>query len=157
MAKLRESGFFLAGILLSVPAAAEERTSVQCYDAIVSARIRDQVPSEIGDCGDGCIIMWWPWFIDLEIRRVLDGVAPKGIVTVLAVQHTYWSRDLGFRRWWLRRNSQGGFNVLSEGDDAPLRRCAQGTAPAKAYIEPAAGGSLEELRREGEKHYGRRP
>lgn len=157
MVNLRESGFFaLACILFSVPATAQERTAVECYDALVSARITEQVPSEIGDCGDDCIVMSWPWFIDLDVRRVLDGLAPKGTVTVLAVQHTYFRRDLGFKRWWLRRNSQGGFNLLSEEDDVRLSRCAQGIAPAKAYIEPDAGGTLEELRLEGEKRYGRR-
>ncbi len=31
-----------------------------CYDAKIVARPVEQVPSEIGDCGDDCIIMSWP-------------------------------------------------------------------------------------------------
>src|SRR3546814_1868652 len=59
-----------------------------CYDAKVRARPLDQIPSDIGDCGSDCILMSWPWFIDLQVKRVIDGALPSKMVRVLTVQHT---------------------------------------------------------------------
>lgn len=136
---------------------AQEPEAEECFDAAVSARITQQVPSVPPGCGDDCIITHWPWFVDLEVQRVLQGEAPTGPLTVLSVQHTYWSSDLGFRRWWLRRNAQGGFNLLGLDEEVMPIRCPEGTAPASAYITPGEGITLEEVRRHGEERYGRRP
>jgi hypothetical protein len=105
-----------------------------CFDALISARIVRQTPSVIPDCGDGFIIMSWPWFIDLDVQRVLRGEAPRGRLTALAVQHTYYRAHLGNLRWWLRRNSAGGFNVLRLEDKERPSLCAQDAAPADPYI-----------------------
>lgn len=125
----------------------------ECYDAEVTARIVSQTPTVMRNCDD-CIIMRWPWIVDLDVRRVHSGEVRQGRLTVLTVQHTDFRRDLGAVRWKLRRNSQGGFNVVWFGED-PQRQCSTGEPPALAYITPPDGQTLEDLRREGREHYAR--
>jgi len=103
------------------------------------------------------IIMSWPYFIDLDIVRVLRGTAPAGRSTMLSVQHTYWRKDLGVRKWWLRRNSIGGFNILLEENNETLVRCAPTMPAADPYIRPGEGRTLEDMMREGREANGQRP
>jgi hypothetical protein len=75
----------------------------QCFDASILAEITAQVPSDFPNTGDGYILMSWPYFIDLEVKRVLEGHLPEKEITALSVQHTYWRTDLGVKKWWVRR------------------------------------------------------
>jgi hypothetical protein len=126
-----------------------------CFDALVTARVVEQTPSVMRECGDDCIIMRWPWFLAIDIRQVLTGKAPNGRLTVLSLQHTDIRKDFGVRRWWLRRNSVGGFNLLGEASGSKLMRCPSNSPPAVAFITPRAGETPEGLRRQGAKRYGR--
>lgn len=150
----------LAGMFaLSNAAHAQGSGSTEvCFDALVSAHIVRQVPSAVPHLdGDDVIIMSWPYFIDLNIVRVLEGEAPIGRSTMLSVQHTYWRKGLGTRKWWLRRNQLGGFNILRKEDNDQLVRCAQGSPAVDPHISPGEGRTLEDLIREGKKRYGQRP
>ena len=138
----------------AVAAASEAEAEPDCFDAAVSASIVRQVPTLHPDCGKDCIIMSWPWFVELDVERVEEGEAPTGRLTVLTVQHTYYVRDLGVRHWWLRRNAHGGFNMLRLGARPRPSRCAKGTPPARPFIRPGPGRTLRELMREGEAVYG---
>lgn len=143
---------FTAAILagLATPSAAlAERV---CYDAKVRALPVDQVPSEIGDCGSDCIIMSWPWFVDLRVKRVVDGVIPSKMIRVLTVQHTYRVSREG--TWLLRRNTAGGYNVVMPGDEAMLARCSDDVTPVEPYIRPGDGHALDDLRDAGIRRYG---
>jgi hypothetical protein len=144
----------VAAVCSSSARAEENSAGPGCFDALVSARIVRQTPTVIGECGDTCIIVEWPWIVDLDVRRVLEGNAPSGRITVLTIQHTYYRRGLAAGRWWLRRNSLGTFNVIRTEALRP-RRCETGMAPAPAYYRPSDGQTLEDLRREGEARYGR--
>lgn len=128
-----------------------------CFDALVSARVVRQVPSVVPEPDDDVIIMAWPYFIDLDVVRVREGSAPIGRSTMLSIQHTYWRRGLGVRKWWLRRNTLGGFNVLREENTDRLERCAQGSPAVDPYISPGEGRTLQDLIREGKERHGERP
>lgn len=145
----------LLAVAVLQPAAARARAS-DCFDAQVEASIVRQTPTVAPDCGLNCILMRWPWIIELEVERVIAGKVPSSPLTVLTVQHTYYRTDLGPRRWWLRRNTLGVFNVLSESEAKRLPRCPKDIPAAAPYIQPAAGRSLQDLAREGEEHYGKR-
>jgi hypothetical protein len=86
------------------PAAA--MTEPACYDVKIRARPVDQVPSEIRECGSDCIITSWPWFVDLQVERVIDGTLSEKVVRILTIQHTYFLPRSG--TWALRRNAAGG-------------------------------------------------
>jgi hypothetical protein len=129
----------------------------ECFDAQVYARIAHQTPTILGNCDPNCIVMDWPWILELDVDRVLNGNVRSNHVTVLTVQHTYYRTHLGARRWWLRRNSLGAYNALKRGDATHLPRCPRGTAPARPYIQPPTGKTLADLAREGEAYYGRGP
>lgn len=126
----------------------------ECYNAEVSARILSQTPTVFPDCLDDCIVISWPWIVDLDVSRVHFGDVRRGSLTVLAVLHTGYRHDLGSRRWKLRRNDLGGFNLL-RGAENLTTRCADDQPPATAYIKPPDGQTLEDLRRMGREHYGR--
>jgi hypothetical protein len=148
------------GAALVGPMAAHARAVAaepNCFDALVSATILRQTPTVLPDCGNDCIVMSWPWILDLDVERVLEGRAPSGPLTVLTVQHTDFRDDLGARRWWLRRNTLGGFNVLRFEAEAKPPRCPLETPPARPFITPPEGQTLQDLRREGERRYGRYP
>jgi len=140
-------------LLASSPAFASE---TECFDAEVSASISRQTPTIVPDCGD-CIIMRWPWIVELQVQRVHSGRLARGQVTVLTVQHTYYRRDLGARRWWLRRNTLGAYNVLQPDEGETLQRCSAESPAARPYIQPPDGKTLEDLRRGAEEHYGHEP
>jgi len=146
----------MAALLSYAAIASESEETAQCYDAVVSARIVRQTPSVMPDC-DGCWMMVWPWFLELDVRRVEEGQASRGLQLTLALQHTYFRTDLGIQRWWLRRNSLGGFNVLRLGNEDKPRRCADGSAPAAPYLRPGPGKTLQDFLREGQQRYGDEP
>lgn len=150
-------GLVAAGALLgSAPAqAADEGVDPpSCYDAQVVARIVRQTPSEFPSCGEGCVVMRWPWFVDLDVEHVARGGVSQGRMRVLTVQHTYmrWDRPV---RFWLRRNDLRGFNVLWDVDEKRPRRCSPQDGRARAYIHPGPGQTLGELAAAGERRYGR--
>lgn len=144
-----------AGVILASGAALASEQD--CYDAEVSARITRQTPTVMQDCGDDCIVMAWPWIIDLDVRRVYSGHAATGPVTALAVQHTYFSQGQNGRRWWLRRNSLGTYNIVQPAPGETIQRCLADIYPARPFISPPEGETLDDLRREGEERYGADP
>lgn len=147
-------GMIVASALVSSHALAQDAEEPpECYDAIVLAKIVKQTPSVFPNCGDDCIVMVWPWFLQLDVKRVVEGQAAKGLHLTLAMQHTSFRKDLGRRRWWLRRNSLGGFNVLRFGDDTKPARCASGISPANPYIRPSPDKTLQDLLRDGQAAY----
>jgi hypothetical protein len=139
----------------ALPAVAQGHAddTFDCYDVRVSARIVRQVPSAYPDCGDGCIVTSWPWFIDLDVGRVLDGVLSDRKLSVLTIQHTSFRAGLGFRRWLLRRNTLGGYNAIAFFEPKEIRRCDADAAPMEPYLRPSNGKTLSDLRREGEALY----
>ena len=134
----------IAGLATPSSAASE----ADCFDAEVTATIVRQTPTDYHGCGDDCIVMSWPWFVELNVERIHQGRAAKGTLTVLTVQHTYYRTDLGARRWLLRRNTLGSFNVVRSNAGERPQRCSAGSPPARPYIVPADGKTLDELRRE---------
>lgn len=123
----------------------------ECYDAAVKARVVHQVPTEAFNCGTDCVIMDWPWFLDLDVKRVVKGDLPKGILrNVLSVQHTWFVMNRDFT-WWLRKDSDGGFNLVGMGTatTTDLKPCAADAVPPHPYIR-ADGRTREDLRREAE-------
>lgn len=146
---LASASTFLAG--------ATQAAEPDCYDAEVSARITRQTPTVAGDCGPDCIIISWPWIVDLDVRRVYSGVLSRGSITVLTLQHTYWGRSRVGHRYWLRRNTVGTFNVLQVDESQKPERCAADALPAQAFIRPPEGKTLDDLRQEGEARYGPDP
>ena len=148
--RLIRLGMAMAAVAASSTAAAED--PIECFDALVSAKILRQTPSAFPNCGDDCIIISWPWFMEIDVKRVIEGRAPKGRQLILTVQHTSFRKDPGTRRWWLRRNSLGGFNLLRTSDEK-LPRCTEDSMPTDPYIRPAPGQTLDDLVREGEEAY----
>jgi hypothetical protein len=106
-----------------------------CFDAEVSARLVRQTPTPIPDCGADCIVMSWPWILDLDVEAVVRDSAPTGRLRVLSVQHTFYRADLGDRRWLLRRNARQGFNLLRVDPDARPKLCGKGSPAAAPYID----------------------
>jgi hypothetical protein len=145
-------GVLAAGSIAPTIAHADDPEVADCYDVVVSARPTRQVPTPIPDCED-CIIMSWPWFVTLDVERVVKGRAPSGRITVLTVQHTYLRTDRP-NRFWLRRNTLGGFNALRIGDSNKPAHCAKSAPPADPYISPGDGQTLKDLERESERLYG---
>jgi hypothetical protein len=74
---------------------------------------------------------------------------------VLMMQHAYYVRS-NARRWALRRNGLGGFNVVG-GDLKQMTACPSNTSPARPYIRPPEGKTMADLIREGEQRYGEGP
>jgi hypothetical protein len=139
--------------IASLPAAVSAEAlfnADDCYDLKIQARVIEQIPSEIPNCAD-CIIMSWPWFLDLKIRHILGGDRQPRVVRVLSVQHTYLKSRYG--TWRLRKNAAGGLNVVSA--EVAAQRCAISSPPTSAYIKPPKGESMDTLRAKGEKRYGR--
>ena len=129
-----------------------ETSEGECFDAEVSAEIIQQTPTVVPECDD-CIIMRWPWIVDIDVRRVHSGDVTRGPLAVLTLQHNDFVSGLGVQRWWLRRNASGGFNAVGFPDERSGGKCAPDTAPAQAFITPGTGKTIDDLRREGQKYF----
>lgn len=141
-----------AAVFIGLVSLANASPDELCYDAKVRARPVKQVPSSLPDCGSDCIVMSWPWFVDLKVSRTIKGKVSARRVRVLTIQHNHMrSRD---STWLLRKNNLGGFNVLRVDEDAVLIRCPNGAPPVEAYLRPGEGKTLEDLRSEGLRAYG---
>ncbi len=153
---MKRSAVLLSWLLFASPALADDAGPEACYDAIVLATIVDQVPSIPPELEDGSILLRWPWFIDLNVEQVIEGEVPPGPLSVLSMQHSYWQADARPGRWALRRNEDGGYNLLDSTGGPKRGRCAPGASPAPAFLYPADGQSLQDMRRAGEELYGSR-
>ena len=142
---------FLASLTLitvSIPATALA-PDIECYDSKVRAKPVAQLATAFPQPDDqGIIASSWPWFVDLEVRGVIEGEPVKGRIETLAVLHmAYPKKTLTL---YLRRNSQGTFNILRWFDEDQIKRCKPGTEPAAPYIRPMPGETLDDIRREAE-------
>jgi hypothetical protein len=123
------------GAMLHAAAVASE-PETECYDLKVDARVVNQIPTVIPDCGNDCIITSWPWFLDLKVRHTLDGPWRGNSISALAVQHTYMISHYG--TWWLRKNTMGGYNVVRFGRGGEHRAgVRQALNPPKPIYGPA--------------------
>jgi hypothetical protein len=152
-ARLILGGFASVALASAEPVGAA--TEGECFDAEVSATIIRQTPTALPECDD-CIIMRWPWIVDLRVRRVHAGQVQRGRLTVLTLQHNHYRTDLGARRWLLRRNTAGSFNVVHHPEGETLRRCPEDAPAARPFIRPADGEKLNDPRRAGEEYQGRK-
>jgi len=146
--RLAQLALLASGCAACLPAVASA-ADIQCYDAKVRAKPLAQVPTAFPQSdGPDVIIMSWPWFVDLDVRRVIEGDVEKGRLETLVVQHTYYvKKTLTF---YLRRNSAGTFNILRYFDEDQIERCQPGTEPARPYVRPGPGQTLDDIRREAE-------
>ncbi|MEG3086764.1 hypothetical protein [Sphingomonas sp. PB4P5] len=139
---------------LVMVAPASSTPSADCYDVKINARIVEQIPSEAPVCDD-CIIMRWPWFLDFQVKRTIEGDWRGKALTALSVQHTYLQSRYGI--WLLRKNNLGGYNILISDDHMKPVRCPASTELAVAYLRPGPNLSLDEMRQAGERRYGQSP
>jgi hypothetical protein len=144
----------LAFLAAAAGSHAGAQTGTECFDAEVSATMLRQTPTAFPQCED-CIIMRWPWIVDLNVLRVHRGSAPLGRLMVLTVQHAEYRTDTGAARLFLRRNELGTYNAVHPREER-LSRCSAGSPPANSFISPAAGQTLADLRRESERSWGAR-
>ena len=144
----------VATLLASAPAVA---SVPECFDAEVTARTTRQTPTVAGDCGPDCIVIAWPWIVELDVSRVHSGPILRGPLTVLTLQHTYYGKGRNGRRWWLRQTTLGTYNVVQPEDGETPPRCSADRPPAQPFVRPPDGKTLEDLRREGERRYGAAP
>ena len=95
MRKLAPLALLASGFTACVPTIASA-SDIECYDAKVRAKPVAQVPTVFPQSDDpSVIIMSWPWFVDLDVRRVLQGDVEKGRLETLAVLHTGYVRNKG--------------------------------------------------------------
>ena len=142
-------------VMVIAPAAHAQGSNdaAECFDAVVKGRIIEQTPSVFPESYDDSITMVWLWFLKLNVSKVEVGSASTGPLLVLSMQHTSFRKDLGSRRWWLRRNSLGGFNLLRFFEAEALPRCAASREAAEALIRPGPKQTLNDLLRDGKRAY----
>lgn len=133
--------------LTSSPVMADETEPVECYDAMVYGGVVKQIPAKISTRADE-IVMSWPWFLDIDVKKVRKGEARIGVISVLALQHAPFVQNRDFN-WWLRRNSEGGFNLIRTGKKVSLEPCAADAVPVQPYIW-SEELSQDEIRAEAE-------
>ncbi len=119
----------------------------ECYDAKVLAKPIGQIPTMFPN-EPGYIVISWPWFVDLRVKRVIDGDLEAKEITALAVLHSGYVRK--YRTFLLRRNSLNGFNILRPEQPGTVQKCQTGITPMQSYLRPADGEALEDYRRAGE-------
>ncbi|APG63155.1 hypothetical protein LPB140_10545 [Sphingorhabdus lutea] len=119
---------------------------IECYDAKIRAKPIAQIPTVLGDSGED-IIIYWPWFLDLKIKRVIEGEVPEREITILALMHSYFREKT--LTMLLRRNTAGTFNLI-RAEPSSIRRCEAGSEPVPPYLRPGDGKTLDDYRREGE-------
>ena len=139
---------FLALVIVTLSACATTSPSVNetdCYDLKVRAKAIGQFPTPIPN-DPNYIVISWPWFVDLEVSRVIDGRLNGRKISALAVLHSAYVDTP--RTWYLRENTLGDYNVLRFSDLEKSKRCVEGEARAEPYLRPSDGKTLASLRQE---------
>lgn len=138
----------LFGLLLLVVAFPATANEPPCYDLKVRAKVVNVLPTLIPPEEEGVIVISWPWFVDMEVTRVLEGEGSKGVIPVLAVLHS----GLGTKKstYYLRSNAVGSYNLIRTADESALGRCQVGIEPAEPLMWDLTSKTIEEYRQEAE-------
>ena len=102
MRLLAALALLVSGCAACLPTVASA-SEVECYDAKVRAKAVAQIPTPYPRSDPDVIVMSWPWFVDLDVRRVIEGDVEKGRLETLAVLHSGYVRKT--MTFYLRRNS----------------------------------------------------
>jgi len=147
-----------AALPMAGPSMAEAGTDTErnCYDSAVVARLMSQTPTPYAGCGDDCIVVRWPWVLELDVTEVTRGRSVPRQVAALSVQHTYFRR-VREHRFLLRRNTDGGYNVVWSEDARRPPRCTRQDTLATPYVGLRHGQTLKDLIAEGRRVYGTAP
>ena len=129
----------LSGCATTSPSVSE----TDCYDLKVRAKPVGQFPTPFPN-DPNYIVISWPWFVDLEVSRVIDGRSNDPEISALAVLHSGYVDKT--RTWLLRENTLGKYNILRLAEPEKAKRCAQGVTRPEPYLRPSEGESLESLR-----------
>ena len=118
---------------------------MDCYDLKVRAKAVGQFYTPYPDDDDpNNITLSWPWFVDLEVTRVIDGQLDDRQISALAVLHSAYGPET--QTWLLREHTLGGYNILRLSEPEKSKRCASGEALPDPYLRPSQGDTLESLR-----------
>jgi hypothetical protein len=97
----------------AAPASAEDRL---CFDVAVVASIERYRPTDIWDAqralGDDVIVMYWPWFLDIEVEKVVVGVERRSRLRVTALLHAQYIAEISRFLLLLRREPDGSYFVV---------------------------------------------
>ena len=141
----RTAFFALASALLAGCATTPPSVSqTDCYDLKVRAKPVGQFYTPFPD-DPNYIVLSWPWFVDLEVTRVIDGQLDDPKISALAVLHSAYGSET--RTWLLREHTLGGYNILRLSEPEKSKQCASGEALPEPYLRPSEGDTLESLRR----------
>ena len=114
-----------------------------CYDLKVRAKPVGQFPTPFPN-DPNYIVISWPWFVDLEVSRVIDGRLDDSKISALAILHSgYVDKP---RTWLLRENTLGKYNILRLAEPGKSKRCVQGVDRPEPYLRPSEGETLASLR-----------
>ena len=129
----------LSGCATTSPSVSE----TDCYDLKVRAKPIGQFPTPFPN-DPNYIVISWPWFVDLEVSRVINGSLSDPKIPALAVLHSgYVDKS---RTWLLRENTLGEYNILRLAEPGKAKRCSQGVDRPEPYMRPSEGETLESLR-----------
>lgn len=118
-------------------------SETDCYDLKVQAKPIGQFPTPFPR-DPNYIVISWPWFVDLEVTRVIDGQFNESKISALAVLHSGYVESS--RTWLLRENTLGEYNILRLVEPQQSERCAQNVARPEPYLRPSDGETLAALR-----------
>ena len=124
----------------SIPPSSSE---TDCYDLKVRAKPVGQFYTPLPN-DPNYIVLRWPWFVDLEVTRVIDGQLDDPKISALAVLHSAYVDET--RTWLLREHTLGGYNILNLAEPEKSKRCASGEALPEPYLRLSEGETLESLR-----------
>jgi hypothetical protein len=130
----------LMGCATTAPTTGE----TDCYDLKLRAKPIAQIPTPFPNDLE-YIVISWPWFVDLEVTRVIDGEVREREISALAVLHSAYVDKT--RTWLLRKHKLGGYNILRLAEPSQAKRCAQGEARPEPYLRPSENETLANLRR----------
>ncbi|MBX7493579.1 hypothetical protein K3163_10200 [Qipengyuania sp. 1NDW9] len=136
----------MAIVIAALSGCATTPTSVNetdCYDLKVRAKAIGQFPTPFPN-DPNYIVISWPWFVDLEVARVIDGRMNDPEISALAVLHSrYVDKTL---TWFLRENTLGEYNILRLAEPEKAKKCAPGVVRPEPYLRPSEGETLASLR-----------
>lgn len=102
-----------AWLVGATPACAQDR---MCFDVAVVASIERYRPTDIWDAqraaGDDVIVMYWPWFLDIEVEKVVVGVENRPRLRVTALLHAQYIPEISRFLLLLRREPDGSYFVV---------------------------------------------
>jgi hypothetical protein len=105
-----------------------------CFDVVLVADVLKETPTPFTQSMVDSIVVEWPWFLDVHVRKVLIGREHRRSLRVSALLHAGYNTGGKPARMYLRRDSDGAYQLLHVHRENLPTKCGPADASSEPFI-----------------------